>query len=346
MCNGEHAKKALFLMFAVSALTLTVFLVGAVNAASPQVSSTVSLQYFTVQVQYPSIVQPGDNVQMNFQATAKSSINLGSLDAQVFYIQGSSLQQITSATIASNQNVISGNTFSKVIQVQIPGNAPRTALFASFTESVKVSYTNGYSYSYYNYNYYDYGCSYYTYDYYNNQQYYCYYPSGYNSYNANPSYSSYSTSDSGISPLSYINATTPEYTNLLSQYQSSQQQLSQAQSQNQNLQQQLNQLNQQNSQLQVQNQQLQQQLQNAQHSISQSQSDNNNLATQLGNESLTKQYLAYIVIGLGILVIVMAVLSRGRGEKRRKTQSVNPYAANYEPPQQPARQNSNPPNTT
>jgi hypothetical protein len=50
--------------------------------------------------------------------------------------------------------------------------------------------------------------------------------------------------------------------------------------------------------------------------------------------------LAYIVIGLGILVIVMAVLASGRGgEKSRKTQSVNPYAANYEPPRQLAQQN-------
>ena len=327
--------------FTVLLVILAISTMGAARASSPQVSSTISLQYFTVQAQYPSIVQPGDNVQVNFQATAKSSVNLDSLDAQVFYVQGSSLQQITSATIVSNQNVASGNTFSKIIEVQIPQGAPRTALFASFTESVKVSYTNGYSYSSYDYNYpYDYGCSYYTYDYNNNMQYYCYYPSGYNSYSSYPTYSSYTTSDSGISPLSYINATTPEYTSLLSQYQSSQQQLSQAQTQNQNLQQQVNLLNQQNGQLQAQNQQLQQQLQNAQSSISQSQSDNNNLATQLSNTSLTKQYLAYIVIGLGILVIVMAVLASGRGgEKSRKTQSVNPYAANYEPPRQLAQQN-------
>jgi predicted PurR-regulated permease PerM len=337
MRRGHASRNVLSLAaFAVLLLVLTISTASVAKASSQQVSSTVSLQYFTVQAQYPSIVQPGDDAQVNVQANAKSTANLGSLDAQIFYVQGSSLQQITSATIVSNQNVASGNTFSKIIQVQIPQGAPRTALFASFTESVKVSYTNGYSYSSYNYNYpYDYGCSYYTYDYNNNMQYYCYYPSGYNYYSSYPSYSSYTTSDSGISPLSYINATTPEYTNLLSQYQSTQQQLNQAQTQNQNLQQQVNQLNQQNSQLQTQNQQLQQQLQNAQNSISQSQSDNNNLTNQLSNTSLTKQYLAYIVIGLGILVIVMAVFASGRGgEKSRKTQSVNPYAANYEPPKQ------------
>ena len=316
----------------VALLVLTVLTATPANAASPQVSSTVSLQYFTIQAQYPLTVLPGDNIQVYVQAVAKSAVDLESLGAQIFLVEGNSLQQVTSATVVSNQNVASGNTFTKNIQFSIPQGTLRTALFAAFTETVKLSYVNAYSYSYYNYYPYDYGCSDYTYSSYNDMQGYCYYP--YNSYSSNPSYSYYSTADTGISPLSYINATTPEYTSLLSQYQSAQQQISQSQSQNQNLQQQVNQLSQQNAQLQTQNQQLQQNLQNAQGSISQQSSNNANLAAQLDSANSIKQGLIYLAIGLGIIAISIGVLAGRRGRPRR-TQSVNPYAANYEPPKQP-----------
>jgi len=323
----------LFFTIPMTLLILSVLTASQTVAASSQVSSAVSLQYFTVQVQYPSTVLPGQNVQVYVQAVAKSSANLESLAAQIFLVEGSNLQQVTSATVVSNQNIASGNTFTQNIQLTIPQDAPRTALFAAFTETVKITYVNGYSNSYYNSYPYDYGCSYYTYSYYDNNQYYCYYP--YNSYSSNPSYSSYSTSDTGISPLSYVNATTPEYTSLYSQYQSAQQQIGQSQSQNQNLQQQVNQLNQQNAQLQTQNQQLQQNLQNAQDAISQRDSNNANLTAQLNDTNTTKTYLTYLVIGFGVVAISMALLAGGRGGARiKKTQSVNPYAANYQPPKE------------
>jgi len=241
---------------------------------------------------------------------------LESLSAQIFLAEGGNLQQLASITIVSNQNVVSGNTFTKDIRVMVPPDSPRTTLFAEFTEIVDIHYVNAYSYNYYEYPY-DYDCSYYTYASYDNMQYYCYYP--YNSHNANPTYSYYSTADTGISPLSYINATTPEYTALLSQYQSAQQQI--------------NQLGQLNGQLQTQNQLLQQNLKSAQGSISQQNSNNNNLTAQLTAANSAKQELTYLAAGLGIIVIALGTIASRKGHTR-KTQSVNPYAANYEPPKQ------------
>lgn len=293
-------------------------------AADPtQVYSTVSLQYFTIQVQYPSVVLPGTSSQIHVQAIAKSASNVNGLTAYVYYVDGTNLHQLTSATILGYQNVASGNVFTKDMQVQIPQGMPRTSLFATFTESVKLSYVS--SYSYYPYNY---PCSYYNY---NNAQ-NCYYYPYYNSYGSNPQYSYTTTSDTGVSPLSYVNATTPEYTSLLSQYQTQQQQLSQAQAQSQNLQQQLNQQNQQISQLQAQNQQLQQNLQSTQSAISQRDSDNSNLNSQLSDAAAKNRNLTYLAGGLGVIAILAAVLGH-RGGQPRKAQSVNPYAANYVPPQ-------------
>jgi TolA-binding protein len=98
------------------------------------------------------------------------------------------------------------------------------------------------------------------------------------------------------------------------------------------LQQQLTQQNQQISQLQAQIQQLQNNLQNAQGTISQASSDNSNLNSQLNNANAMNHYITYLVIAFGIIAILALVLGR-HSKQPRKTQSVNPYAANYVPPQ-------------
>ena len=160
----------------------------------------------------------------------------------------------------------------------------------------------------------------------NNSYYYPYYGRSY------PQYSYYTTSDSGVSTLSYVNATTPEYTSLQSQYQSQQQQLSQAQSQNQNLQQQVAQQNQEISQLQSQVQQLNQALQAQQNAFSQKESDNSNLSSQLTTATSMNRDVTYLAVGFGLIAILALVLGH-RSNRPRKTQSVNPYASNYVPPQ-------------
>ena len=330
---GSSPRRKLALLFSV-AFTLALMVLAVIGqpvyAESTQGYASVSLQDFTVQVQYPPVVLPGTNTQVNVQAVAKSAVTLDSLTAYVYYVDGANLHEITSATIVGDQSVASGNTFTSDIPISLPQGMPRTSLFATFTEAVKFSYVSSYSYSSY-YNGYDYGCSSYPAYSYDNTQDCSYYPSS-TSYSSYPQYSYVTITDTEISPLSYVNATTPEYTSLLSQYQTQQQQLNQTQSQNQNLQQQLTQQNQQISQLQAQIQQLQNNLQNAQGTISQASSDNSNLNSQLNNANTMNHYVTYLVIAFGIIAILALVLGQ-HSKQPRKTQSVNPYAANYVPPQ-------------
>jgi hypothetical protein len=331
MFSNVLARKYVLLLTAVIIVLVLIVSSGAPAYADSQASSTVSLQYFMVQVQYPATVMPGANALVHIQAVAKSAANLNSLNTLVYYADGMSLHQIASAPIVGSQNVAAGNTFTKDLQVVVPQGTPRTSLFATFTESVKMSYVT--SYSYYPYYYGNvYACSYYpayghNYTYYNMQTCYYYYPY-YNSYNSYPTYSYSSTSDTGVSTLSYVNATTPEYNSLLSQYQF-------LQSQNQNLQQRVNQQSQQIAQLQAQNQQLQQNLQNTQDALSQKNSDNSNLSSQLTNAQSMNRGLTYLAGALTIIAVLAAILSHRHG-RPKKTQSVNPYAANYRPLQSQA----------
>ena len=324
MFERESAKKyaLLFSVCFILGLMLLLSVAQPAYADSGQSYASVSLQYFTIQAQYPSTVLPGTTAQIHAQAIAKSSVNLNSLTAYVYYSDGASLHQLTSATLFGNQYVTSGNIVTRDIQLTIPQGIPRTSLFAAFTESIKLSYIT--SYSSYPHYWYDPNCSSYGYS-----MQYCYYHTYYNSY---PQYSYVTTSDTGLSPLSYVNATTLEYSSLLSQYQTQQQQLNQLQSQNQNLQQQINQQNQQISQLQTQNQQLEQNLQMAQGSISQRDSNNSNLNSQLNTANGMNLKLTYLAAVLGIIAVLAAVLGHHSGQPK-KTQSVNPYAANYVPSQ-------------
>lgn len=325
MASGTVGLKHALLFFTFCVL-VTLIVVPATQTAyadSNQTYASVSLQYFTIQVEYPTVVFPGSIIQVQVQAVAKSSANLNSLTASVYYTDGLNLHQMASAIIVGNQNIVASNAFTNDMQVAIPQGIPRTSLFATFTESVEESYMSSYGYSqdYYGY---DNSCGYYY-----NMSGCSYYQPYYNSY---PQYSYVTTSDTGISPLSYVNATTPEYAALLSQYQNQQQQLNQSRSQNQNLQLQVAQQNQELSQLQSQNLQLKQNLQNQQNTISQKDSDNSNLNSQLTAANILNRGTVYLAVGFGIIAIIVILLAQ-RGGRPRKTQSVNPYAANYAPPE-------------
>ena len=213
--------KSALAFFVTAALLLPTSLFTPAFAQPTQVSYVVNLNLFTLQVMYPSEVMPGDNVTVNIQGSPKSnSLYLQSLTATIYYADAAGLHQITTQNLVSNPANIYGyyasnttGSFSKSFMVNVPQNAPRTALVAIFAETVQSNNYNNYGYP-----------SYFGYLYYGNPLFYSYYPS----------YST--TTDDAIAPLSYIKATTPEYVALQSEYQMLQQQLNQTQTQNKQLQ--------------------------------------------------------------------------------------------------------------
>ena len=247
-------------------------------AQSNQVTSTVSLSHLNVQLTYPSQVLPGQSATINLTAQAKDSFQLTSLTVQVYLTDQNNLRQLLSTTVAQNTMMPSGNQINKQIQVTVPSDAPRTSLVALVTESVSMT---SYSYPYVNYPYSNgywggYGMTFYGNS---NGNWYGYgsYPYYYYSY---PSYNSQSSSDNAIAPLSYVQATTPEYVTLQSQYQ----------------------------QLQAQNQQLQQQLQASQNSTAQKESTISSLNNQLSSAQGTTTLVEIVAVILAIAAVAVAAL--------------------------------------
>jgi hypothetical protein len=219
---------------------------------------------------------------------------------QIYYANGSDLRQLTTATISNN--MYSGNSMTKQIQFSIPQDAPRTFLVAVLTEKVQTYYTSYYYYpTAHNYSSpYCYSYPYSGYD--------CHYDYTYYGY----SYA-YATTDSGVAPLSYIKATTPEYTSLQTQYQS-------IQSQYQTLQQQYQALQQQMAQSQAQNQQLNQALQSTN---VQKDTAIANLNQQLNTTQGTTTTLEFIVAGLAILTLAFGAIAlrKRKGQPQLKTEA-------------------------
>ena len=271
----------------------TIFASQSVFAQSNQITSTVSLSHLNVQLTYPSQVLPGQSATINLMAQAKDSFQLTSLTVQVYLADQNNLRQLLSTTVAQNTMMPSGNQINKQIQVTVPSDAPRTSLVALVTESVSMT-SSSYSYAYYPYwnGYWD-GYGRYSYGNYSNSNWYDYgYPYyynyyGYPYYSSYPSYSYQSTSDNALAPLSYVQATTPEYVSLQSQYQQLQQQLNQTQAQNQ---------------------QLQQQLQTAQNSNAQKNNTIANLNSQLSSTQGTTTLVEVVAVILAIAAIALAAI--------------------------------------
>jgi hypothetical protein len=218
-------------------------------------------------------------------AQAKDSFQLTSLTVQVYLTDQNNLRQLLSTTVAQNTMMPSGNQINKQIQVTVPSDAPRTSLVALVTESVSMT-SYSYPYAYYPYwnGYWD-GYGMYSYGNYSNGNRYGYgYPYYYYSY---PSYNYQSSSDNAIAPLSYVQATTPEYATLQSQYQQLQQQLTQSQAQNQ---------------------QLQQQLQASQNSTAQKDSTISNLNNQLSSAQGTTTLVEIVAVILAIAAVALTAL--------------------------------------
>jgi len=203
-----------------AAVLLSLSLPGLVFAQTAQISYSVNLTSFSLQVTYPSEVMPGDMFNVSVQGTPKSnSVYLQNLTVSTYYADSGGLHEITSLTLISNPvnyyaySGVPAGSFSKSFTLTVPTNAPRTSLVAIFSETVQYSYSPTY-YGPYPFSYWSYG----------NPIFYSFYPA------------SSTATDQAISPLSYVKATTPEYVTLQSEYHMLQQQLNQTQTQNQQLQ--------------------------------------------------------------------------------------------------------------
>jgi hypothetical protein len=190
---------------------MSVFPFNLAFAQPSQVSFIVSLKWFGLQVTYPAEVMPGDTVAVSVQATPKSSsIHLQSLTATVYYADVAGLHLIASHTLVSNSmngyEFCGARSFSKSFTVSVPQNASRTSLVALFSETVRFK-----CYPLY----YGYG----------GRLWLWVVPKPWATWLVPYSFET----DDAIAPLSYIEATTPEYIML-------QQRMKQTQTQNQQLQ--------------------------------------------------------------------------------------------------------------
>ena len=181
----------LILIVAVTALLL---LNQTAYAQSSQVSSNVNLNHLNVQLTYPSQVQPGQSVTVNVQAEATDSFQLGSLTMQIYVANPNNLEQVASVTVAQNVPMSVGGRLNKNVQVTVPQNAQRTSMMARLSENITLTIFIVY-----------------------------------NNVEAAPYVSA--ASDDAITPLSYIMATTPDYSALQGQYEQLQQTLNQTQTQ-------------------------------------------------------------------------------------------------------------------
>lgn len=162
-----------------------------------------SLAYFDVDVAYPASGKPGETITISITATAKKECEVQDLSVEFFvYSTTGEPRSIGITSLAKQASVASGNSFQKSAAYTIPTDAPRSFLMAVASETVRIY---SYTYSYY-----------YAYPYwwwYNTTRYWWWwYPVYY-------SWRTYmDTVDRETGPLTYVLATTPEYTQLKAEY--------------------------------------------------------------------------------------------------------------------------------
>src|SRR5208283_486716 len=108
-------------------ILFSVLMVNSAFAQSAQVSYTVNLSAFSLQVTYPSQVKPGDAVSVNVQVNPKTSLAyLQTLTATVYYADSGGLHSVSTQTLYSD-NGYGGyvtSSFTKSFTVTVPQNAP------------------------------------------------------------------------------------------------------------------------------------------------------------------------------------------------------------------------------
>lgn len=173
------------------------------TSPASQTVTTISTDHFTVQLTFPESADPGNTITISTTTTAKSSGQVDNLSIEVLTYVNRQLSKATSATILTNRQVHSGNTWQTTLTVTISPNADRSVMVGIVTEAWEEtsSYYNSYGYlPYYPYYYPSYP--------YNSTMYYVY----------EPSYVTVQKSSQQTLPLTYVLATTPEYEQLSTQY--------------------------------------------------------------------------------------------------------------------------------
>jgi len=168
-----------------------------------QTVTTISTDHFTVQLTFPESADPGNTITISTTTTAKSTGEVDNLSIEVLAYVNRQLAKATSATVLTNRQVHSGNTWQTTLSATIPPNADRSVTLGIVTETWEEmsSYYDSYGYlPYYPYNYPSYP--------YNFTMYYVY----------EPSYVTVQKSSQQTLPLTYVLATTPEYEQLSAQH--------------------------------------------------------------------------------------------------------------------------------
>jgi len=172
-------------------------------APASQTVTTISTDHFTIQLTFPESADPGTTITISTTTTAKTSGQVDNLSIEVYAYVNRQLAKATSATVLTNRQVRSGNTWQTTLTVTISPNADRSVMVGIVTEAWEEmsSYYNSYGYwPYYPYYYPSYP--------YNSTVYYVY----------EPSYVTVQKSSQQTLPLTYVLATTPEYEQLSAQY--------------------------------------------------------------------------------------------------------------------------------
>jgi hypothetical protein len=168
-----------------------------------QTVTTVSTDHFTVQLTFPESADPGNTITITTTTTAKSSGEVDNLSIEVFSYVNRQLAKATSATVLTNSQVHTGNTWQTTLSATIPPNADRSVMVGIVTEAWEdvSSYYGSYGY-----------LPYYPY-------YYPSYPDNFTMYYVyEPSYVTVQKSSQQTLPLTYVLATTPEYEQLAAQH--------------------------------------------------------------------------------------------------------------------------------
>jgi outer membrane murein-binding lipoprotein Lpp len=167
-----------------------------------QTVTTISTDHFTVQLTFPESADPGNTIAISTTTTAKSTGEVDNLSIEVYAYVNRQFAKATSATVLTNRQVNSGNTWQTTLTVTISPNADRNVMVGIVTETwEETSSFNSYGYlPYYPYYYPSYP--------YNSTVYYVY----------EPSYATVQKSSQQTLPLTYVLATTPEYEQLSAQY--------------------------------------------------------------------------------------------------------------------------------